>query len=133
MNDPARIERMIALAERLVAVLESDIVVLKSGNPGALQSGDYVFIRQQNNEVYWSTQPDGSLSNNLGPGPRERFRIFKQGTGSTAIAIGDPVALLGNNGKWLMVQGGGATGGGGSGFVNVNSAVRSIWETLVLQ
>ena len=38
MNDPARIERMIALAERLVTVLESDIAVLKSGNPGALKS-----------------------------------------------------------------------------------------------
>ena len=40
MNDPARIERMIALAERLVAVLESDIAALKSGNPGALKSAD---------------------------------------------------------------------------------------------
>ena len=40
MQDSGRIERMIALAERLVAVLESDIVVLKSGNPGSLQSGD---------------------------------------------------------------------------------------------
>lgn len=40
MNDPDRLERMIALAERLVTVLESDIVVLKSGNPGALQSAD---------------------------------------------------------------------------------------------
>jgi hypothetical protein len=38
MNDPDRIERMIDLAERLVAVLESDIAVLKSGNPGALKS-----------------------------------------------------------------------------------------------
>ena len=40
MNDPARIERMIALAERLVVVLESDIAALKSGNPGALKSAD---------------------------------------------------------------------------------------------
>ena len=40
MNDPDRIERMIALAERLVAVLESDIAALKSGNPGALASND---------------------------------------------------------------------------------------------
>jgi hypothetical protein len=31
---------MIVLAERLVSVLESDIVALKSGNPGALQSAD---------------------------------------------------------------------------------------------
>ena len=40
IQDSGRIERMIALAERLVAVLESDIVVLKSGNPGALASND---------------------------------------------------------------------------------------------
>jgi hypothetical protein len=40
MNDPDRIERMISLAERLVTVLESDIAVLKSGNPGALASAD---------------------------------------------------------------------------------------------
>jgi hypothetical protein len=40
VNDPARIERMIALAERLVVVLESDIAALKSGNPGALKSAD---------------------------------------------------------------------------------------------
>ena len=40
MNDPARIERLIALAERLVAVLESDITILKSGNPAALKSAD---------------------------------------------------------------------------------------------
>lgn len=40
MQDPDRIERMIVLAERLVAVLESDIAVLKNGNPGALASAD---------------------------------------------------------------------------------------------
>jgi hypothetical protein len=40
VNDPDRIERMIALAERLVAVLESDIAMLKSGNPAALASND---------------------------------------------------------------------------------------------
>jgi len=40
VTDPARIERLIALAERLVAVLESDITILKSGNPAALKSAD---------------------------------------------------------------------------------------------
>lgn len=40
MNDPDRIERMIALAERLVAVLESDIAVLQSGQPAELRSAD---------------------------------------------------------------------------------------------
>jgi hypothetical protein len=40
IQDSGRLERMIALAERLVAVLENDIVALKGGNPGALQSAD---------------------------------------------------------------------------------------------
>jgi len=40
MQDPARIERLIALAERLVTVLESDIAALKSGTPAALASAD---------------------------------------------------------------------------------------------
>ncbi len=40
IQDSERIERMIALAERLVAVLENDIVALKSGNPAALASAD---------------------------------------------------------------------------------------------
>ena len=40
IQDSGRIERMISLAERLVAVLESDIAALKSGNPGALKSAD---------------------------------------------------------------------------------------------
>jgi hypothetical protein len=40
IQDSGRIERMIALAERLVAVLESDIAALKSGNPAALASAD---------------------------------------------------------------------------------------------
>ena len=40
IQDSGRIERMISLAERLVAVLESDIAMLKSGNPAALASAD---------------------------------------------------------------------------------------------
>jgi hypothetical protein len=40
IQDSGRIERMIALAERLVAVLESDIAALRSGNPAALASAD---------------------------------------------------------------------------------------------
>jgi hypothetical protein len=40
VQDSGRIERMISLAERLVAVLENDIAALKSGKPEALQSAD---------------------------------------------------------------------------------------------
>jgi hypothetical protein len=40
MQDEARIERLIVLAERLVAALESDIAALKAGDPAALRSAD---------------------------------------------------------------------------------------------
>jgi hypothetical protein len=37
MQDQPRIERLIAMAERLTEALECDIAVLKSGNPAALR------------------------------------------------------------------------------------------------
>ena len=37
-QDTPRIERMISLAERLVAVLEADIAALKAGKPGDMKS-----------------------------------------------------------------------------------------------
>ncbi|HSS12714.1 MAG TPA: hypothetical protein VLL04_02395 [Rhizomicrobium sp.] len=40
MKDDPRIERLISLAERIIAALESDIVALKEGRPGALQTND---------------------------------------------------------------------------------------------
>ena len=40
MQDEARIERLIVLAERLVAALEGDIAALKAGDPAALRSAD---------------------------------------------------------------------------------------------
>ena len=40
MKDDLRIERLISLAERLIAALESDIDVLKSGKAGALRTAD---------------------------------------------------------------------------------------------
>jgi hypothetical protein len=39
-QDTPRIERMISLAERLVAVLEADIAALKAGKPGDMKSMD---------------------------------------------------------------------------------------------
>jgi len=38
MNDEPRIERLIALAERLIVALEGDITALKAGNPAAMPS-----------------------------------------------------------------------------------------------
>ena len=40
MQDQPRIERLIAMAERLTEALECDIAVLKSGNPAALRTKD---------------------------------------------------------------------------------------------
>lgn len=40
LQDDARIERLIGMAERLVAALESDIAVLKAGKPAALRTAD---------------------------------------------------------------------------------------------
>lgn len=40
MSDNPRIERLIAMAEKLVAALEGDIAALKAGNPAAMQSMD---------------------------------------------------------------------------------------------
>ena len=40
VEDVPRMERMIALAERLVAVLEADIAALKAGKPGDMKSMD---------------------------------------------------------------------------------------------
>ena len=40
MQDDARIERLIGMAERLVAALESDIAALKSGRPQSLRTAD---------------------------------------------------------------------------------------------
>jgi uncharacterized protein (DUF305 family) len=40
MNDDPKIERLIAMAERLIAALESDIVALKAGTPSRMVSMD---------------------------------------------------------------------------------------------
>jgi hypothetical protein len=40
MNDDPKIERLIALAERLIVALEGDITALKAGKPAAMPSMD---------------------------------------------------------------------------------------------
>jgi len=40
IQDEPKIERLIAMAERLIAVLESDIAALKAGDVAALKTGD---------------------------------------------------------------------------------------------
>jgi hypothetical protein len=45
MNDEPRIERLIGLAERLIAALENDIAALKAGKPQGLSAADPEFQR----------------------------------------------------------------------------------------
>jgi hypothetical protein len=40
MSDEPRIERLIAMAERLITALEADITALKLGKPQAMKTGD---------------------------------------------------------------------------------------------
>ena len=40
LSDDPKIERLIALAERLIVALEGDITALKAGNPAAMPSMD---------------------------------------------------------------------------------------------
>jgi len=40
MKDDPRIERLISLAERIIAALESDIAALQQGRPGELKTND---------------------------------------------------------------------------------------------
>jgi hypothetical protein len=40
VNDDPKIERLIVMAERLIAALESDIAALKAGKPAAMKSMD---------------------------------------------------------------------------------------------
>jgi hypothetical protein len=40
MSDEPRIERLIAMAERLIVVLEADIAALRIGKPQAMKTGD---------------------------------------------------------------------------------------------
>jgi hypothetical protein len=40
VNDTSRIERLISMAERLIAALESDIAVLKAGKAHPLSAAD---------------------------------------------------------------------------------------------
>ena len=40
MKDDSRIERLIALAERIIAALETDIAILKKGGHQALATAD---------------------------------------------------------------------------------------------
>ena len=73
MKDDGRIERLINLAERIIAALESDIAALKEGRPGALQTNDPEI--QKLTAIYGREAKgfDPRLAENAAPTLRQRF------------------------------------------------------------
>jgi hypothetical protein len=73
MKDDPRIERLISLAERIIAALESDIAALKEGRPGALQTNDPEI--QKLTAIYGREAKgfDPKLAENAAPTLRQRF------------------------------------------------------------
>ena len=73
MKDDPRIERLISLAERIIAALESDIAVLKEGRGGALQTNDPEI--QKLTAIYGREAKgfDPKLAENAAPTLRQRF------------------------------------------------------------
>ncbi|HXB51888.1 MAG TPA: hypothetical protein VNU69_03940 [Rhizomicrobium sp.] len=73
MKDDPRIERLISLAERIIAALESDIAALKEGRAGALQTNDPEI--QKLTAIYGREAKgfDPKLAENAAPTLRQRF------------------------------------------------------------
>ena len=73
MKDDPRIERLISLAERIIAALESDIAALKEGRPNALATNDPEI--QKLTAIYGREAKgfDPRLAENAAPTLRQRF------------------------------------------------------------
>jgi hypothetical protein len=73
MKDDPRIERLISLAERIIAALESDIAALKEGRPGVLATNDPEI--QKLTAIYGREAKgfDPKLAENAAPTLRQRF------------------------------------------------------------
>ena len=73
MNDEPRIERLISLAERIIAALEADIALLKEGRHEALATVDPEI---QKLTVIYGREAQGfdpRIAQNAPPGLRQRF------------------------------------------------------------
>jgi len=73
MKDDPRIERLISLAERIIAALEIDIAALKEGRPNELQTNDPEI--QKLTAIYGREAKgfDPRLAEAAAPGLRQRF------------------------------------------------------------
>jgi hypothetical protein len=73
MKDDPRIERLISLAERIIAALEIDIAALKEGRPNELQTNDPEV--QKLTAIYGREAKgfDPRLAEAAAPGLRQRF------------------------------------------------------------
>ena len=73
MKDDPRIERLISLAERIIAALESDIAALQEGRPNALATNDPEI--QKLTAIYGREAKgfDPKLAENAAPTLRQRF------------------------------------------------------------
>jgi hypothetical protein len=73
VKDDPRIERLISLAERIIAALESDITALKEGRPNALATNDPEI--QKLTAIYGREAKgfDPKLAENAAPTLRQRF------------------------------------------------------------
>ena len=97
---------------------------LEDSNGGALQSGDSVFIRAGNGQLFQAVNGGGSTlnaasNNRLG---WETFRIVKA-SGGGAINSGDVVGLQTSNGDWVSAQ------NGGGGTVTAGGPAFGSWES----
>lgn len=72
-QDNPRIERLIAMAERLIVALESDIAVLKTGQPQALATNEPEILRLTAQYGLEAQNFDPRLAQSAPPTLRQRF------------------------------------------------------------
>jgi hypothetical protein len=73
----SRIERLIALTDRLTGMLSADVSVLESGNAKSLNSGDIAFQQLMNSYVREAASVNGALAKSV---PLELRQALMQST-----------------------------------------------------
>jgi hypothetical protein len=102
------------------------IVDIDFKKDGALNHGDYIYIRTHHGR-FWSAQPNGKLEANRTQAKTwEKFRISKvAGSKGPAINPGDKVAFYTAHKRWVVAE------GGGGNVMNANRKDRKTWETFM--